>query len=43
VLERADVGPGQLVGVDFEVLVAERLQAGQNRVDLDFLRTNGRM
>ena len=34
---RADVAPGDRVGRDVEVLVAQGLEAGEHRVDLDLL------
>jgi hypothetical protein len=41
VFEGADVGPVHLVGVGVEVVVAERLQAGEHLVDLGFLADEG--
>jgi hypothetical protein len=41
VFEGADIGPVHLVGVGVEVVVAERLQAGEHRVDLGFLADEG--
>ena len=40
VLESADMGPGDLVGAVAEVIVAQRLEPREHRVDLRLLDTN---
>ena len=40
-LEGTDIAPGERVGVGVEMIVAERLQAGEQRVDLGLARDEG--